>query len=392
MTISPAPMAVRFHRMPIFVGLGLVGLVVVILAGVLAIGRIGGAHGPFSPTGSMITGRYGATATALPDGRVLIAGGYNFGSDSEILASAELYDPKAGTFSPTGSMTTGRAGHTATLLSDGRILVAGGRAAGSGIYNSLTSAELYDPATGSFSPTGSMSVARFQHTATLLKDGRVLVAGGLETNGVAVDSATLYDPKTDSFSPTGSMSIGREEHTATLLTDGRVLVAGGSDGSKSLVSAELYEPATDSFSPTGSMAIGREEHTATLLTDGRVLVAGGSSNAPGALASAELYDPKTGSFSPTGSMSIGRYWHTATLLTDGRVLVAGGNDGSKSLASAELYDPATGGFVAAGSMATDRFSQTATLLSDGRVLIAGGGNTPGPNAVSMTASAELFQP
>jgi hypothetical protein len=149
-----------------------------------------------------------------------------------------------------------------------------------------------------------MTTTRFFHTATLLADGRVLVAGGYDSHYAPLASADLYDPKTGTFSPTGSMAGARGLHTATLLSDGRVLIAGGGPWGSMLLtasylaSAELYDPKTGTFSPTGSLATARAWHTATLLADGRVVIAGGAGSA--FLASAELYDPKTGTFSPTG--------------------------------------------------------------------------------------------
>jgi hypothetical protein len=311
--------------------------------------------GTFSPTGSMTTARMDHTATRLPDGRVLIAGGLD---SSGYLASAELYDPHSGTFSPTGSMATARYGHTATLLSDGRVLIVGGFVGHTAIPTplidvpaTLASAELYDPATATFTRTGSMATARGSHTATLLSDGRVLVAGGQVATGALGDntfaSAELYDPGTGGFSPTGSMSTGRVGHTATLLTDGRVLIAGGrgagmSGSGSPFASAELYDARTGKFSATGSMTTVRREHTATLLSDGRVLIAGGT-DASERLASAELYDPHTGAFSPTGSTTDARYRHAAALLPDGRVLITGGygptTPANPALASAEVFEP-----------------------------------------------------
>jgi acetyl-CoA carboxylase carboxyltransferase component len=388
----PTDHRVRRKSTPIVVGLGAVGLVVCLVAVVLAVGIVlaGGTstatplakigRGTFSPTGSMVAERESHIATLLTDGRVLIAGGWN---GSDYFASAELYDPKTGAFSSTGSMATIREGDTATLLSDGRVLIAGGRNGSAAV----ASAELYDPATGAFSSIGSMATSRAGPTATLLSDGRVLIAGGWNGSDRGdVASAELYDPKTGAFSSTGSMATSREEHTATLLSDGRVLIAGGWNGSAAVASAELYDPKTGAFSSTGSMATIRHSHTATLLSDGRVLIAGGW-NGSAAVASAELYDLKTGAFSSTGSMATSRVQHTATLLSDGRVLIAGGASGSGHVASAELYDPKTGAFSSTGSMATSRVQHTATLLSDGRVLIAGGWS--GSAAV---ASAELYRP
>jgi hypothetical protein len=345
----------------------------------------------FSRTGWMTTSRSGQTATLLGDGTVLIAGG----STVEGISDAERYDPTTGTFSPTGSSTTKVSSfHTATLLSDGRVLIAGGLGPiGSGSIGPMATAQLYDPKTGRFDPTGSMATGRDEHTATLLSDGSVLIAGGAGGNGGA--SAELYDPKTGKFSPTGSMTTVRSGHNATLLSDGRILIAGGYDGSTWLASAELYDPKTGTFSATGSMTVARFEDTATLLSDGRVLVAGGwtggnvASGQLTPLSSAELYDPNTGAFSATGSMTIARSGHTAARLADGRVLVAGGEDSNGAAsASAELYDPKTANFSAAESMSDARIFATATALSDGVVLISGGG-TGGQTAL---ASAELYQP
>ena len=188
----------------------------------------------------MTAARRDHTATLLPDGRVLIAGGADErGIYGNSLSSAELYDPKAGTFSITGSMTMGRFGHTANLLPDGRVLVAGGTAGAADVPWSQASAEMYDPATGTFGPTGSMTAARRDHTATLLPDGRVLIEGGADSGTLA--SAELYDPATGSFRATASMTRDRQASTATLLADGRVLVAGGWDNGP-LASAELYRP------------------------------------------------------------------------------------------------------------------------------------------------------
>jgi hypothetical protein len=348
-----------------------------------------------TPTGAMTHGRSTHTATPLAGGRVLVAGGY---FDALPITLADLYDPQTGTFSATGAMATARGFGTATRLSDGRVLFAGGDPGKWNFAGSLiASAELYDPATGTFSPTGLMTTARNLHTATLLLDGRVLITGGSDTFGHAVATAELYDPATGRFSPTGSTAAARGFQTASLLLDGRVLIVGGNDqgwGAGFLASAEIYNPRTGKFTATGPMTTERASHTATVLPDGRVLIAGGaSSNGPESLASAEIYNPKTGKFFPTrGPMAAARTFHAATLLADGRVLVTGGTaDGwvysGPFQASAEIYDPQTGTFSPTGPMTDERVSQTATLLPDGHVLIAGG-----YDGIADVTTAELYDP
>jgi N-acetylneuraminic acid mutarotase len=337
----------------------------------------------WTTTGSMNMRRGRHTATLLPDGTVLVAGGFNSNNISA-LNSAELYNPQLGTWSNAGSMAISRVGHTATLLPNGRVLVAGGlnySSSGSGII--LSSAELYDPVLGSWSSTPSMSTVRQFHTATLLPNGKVLVAGGSDSNNTAISSAELYDPSTSTWSSTGSMTMARQSHTATLLPDGKVLVAGGYDPTilSTLSSAELYDPLTSTWSSTGSMTMARQIHTATLLPNGKVLVAGGSGD------SADLYSPQNGTWSSTASMSTSRRSHTATLLPNGTVLVAGGFNGNGIiLNSTESYDPAAGNWSSTGSMNTPRYSHTATLLPNSALLVAGGVI----NGSVVAFSAELY--
>jgi hypothetical protein len=343
---------------------------------VLTINRSATAQN-FTNTGSLNVARLWHTATLLNNGMVLIAGGGD--------ASAELYNPATGTFTTTGSMTTARSFHTATLLDNGMVLIAGG----GNNTALLASAELYNPVTGTFTTTGSMTAARHEHTATLLHNGMVLIAGGGGLSGGSnfiLASAELYDPATGTFTSTGSMTTGETIHTATLLNNGMVLIAGGIDptGTTS-ASAQLYNPATGTFTATGSLNTARVYHTATLLNNGMALIAGGtgSPNTLIPLAGAELYNPATGIFTATGSLNTARHRHTATLLNNGTVLIAGGSQGFSginALASAELYDPATATFAATGSMNTGRQFHKATLLNNGIVLITGGGGT----------SAELY--
>jgi large repetitive protein len=344
-------------------------------------------------TGPMGVGRQIHTATRLADGGVLIAGGYALGDDP--LASATRYDPATDAFRPTGSLAMARGTQTATLLRDGRVLIVGG---GPTAWNHpdpfLSSAELYDPTTGTFALADSMSTPREAHTATLLADGRVLIVGGNDANGHALTSAEVFDPTTGTFAATGSMTTARGYFTATRLADGRVLVAGGNPGAWTyngpmVDSAEIYDPKAGTFSDAGSLAHSRAFHTATLLADGRVLLTGGT-NGGGDLQSAEVYDPPTGTFSLTGAMVAARIYHTATLLADGRVLVAGGGSDYANrnfLRSAELFDPRTGTFSRTGSMADTRTYHTATLLADGRVLVTGGYGVQAP-----LASSEIYDP
>jgi hypothetical protein len=327
--------------------------------------------GAWSATGAMSTARVNHTATLLPDGKVLVAGGWNAGS----LATSEIYDPATGTWAYTGAMGAARIGHTATLLPNGKVLAAGGDNGGA-----LSSAELYDPATGMWTFTGAMGAARRRHAAVLLRDGRVLAAGG--DNGAAMAGAELYDPGAGTWAGTGVMGWARELHTVTLLADGKVLAAGGDNGG-AVSAAELYDPAAGAWAATGGLAAARSRHGAVLLPDGKVLAAGGVDGA--ALSGSEVYDPDAGTWASGGSLAAARAEPTATLLPDGRVLAAGGMDGA-ALDSAEVFRPAAGVWTPAGDLGTARQLHTATLLPDGKVLVAGGWNA-GP-----FASAELYDP
>ena len=341
----------------------------------------GGTAGVFETTGSLATARERYTATLLPNGMVLVAGGLD---NTNPIASAELYNPARGTWAPTGSLGAARDRHAAILLPNGKVLVAGG------LGNTgapLASAELYDPARGTWTPTGSLGAGGFHSTATLLPNGKVLAAGGLDNAGNPIASAELYDPASGTWTPTGSLVAARDHHTATLLPNGKVLVAGGLDSTGNpLASAELYDPASGTWTPTGSLVTPRDRHGAILLRNGKVLVGGGLDNTATALASAELYDPASGTWTATGSLFTARNNATVTLLPNGQVLAAGGLDNTGNpLASAEQYDPASGTWTPTGSLATARSHHTATLLPNGKVLVAGGAGTSGD-----LVSAELY--
>jgi hypothetical protein len=346
------------------------------------------ASGGFGPTGSLHTTRETQTATLLNNGLVLIAGGET-STNPIITSTAELYNPATGTFAVTGSLNTARYSHTATLLNNGLVLIAGGDGfAANGSITPLASAELYNPTTGNFTVTGSMITARIWHTATLLTNGKVLIAGGLGAGlGNLLASAEIYDPVAGTFTATGSLNTARDGHTATALNNGTVLVAGGNEKGATQTTAELYSLASGSFIATGNLVAARSSHTATLLNNGSVLIAGGvESGVP--LSSAELYNPATGTFTGTGSLNTARYSDTATLLNNGTVLMAGGlGSGNLYLASAELYNPTTGTFAVTGNLNIARGFDTATLLIDGNVLAVAGHGSAG-----IIGSAELYQP
>ncbi len=442
------------------------------------------ATGTFTGTGPLATARANATATVLLDGRVLVAGGDDGAGGS--LASAELYDVAAGAFSPAGSLGAARTRQTATRLAGGHVLVLGGRADATTV---LAGAEEYTPApggAGAFGPALPLAAARARHTATLLGDGSLLVAGGEDGTGAPLAPAQAserYLPG-DGTAPTDGAMAARSRHTATLLPGGKVLLVGGWDGEAELASAELYDPSGDGFDPAPSLEGARADQTATLLPEGRVVIAGGVSggdaidsveiygaggasasevgriqparaghvatllpagrilltgggsgaaelldratdewtafvppayvprhghtatvlvNGPdagqllvvggvdpygGYLQSSQLYDPATGALTPLPNLGATRAFHTATVLPDGRVLIAGGRTGATStLITARLYDPPTRSWLDTGSLNAPRAFHTATLLPNGRVLVTGGDVAGAPQA-----SAELYDP
>ncbi|MEZ4413601.1 MAG: kelch repeat-containing protein [Gemmatimonadales bacterium] len=283
--------------------------------------RFDPASNRFKVTGPMRTRRFSHSATVLPDGRVLLAGGY--AESGAYLSSAEIYDPTTGRFTPTGPLGTPRADHVAVLLADGRVLLIGGVSRG---WLFLASAEIFDPATGRFSPTGSMSVPRESHVAVRLSDGRVLVAGGHSGRGTQITiyaSAEVFDPAAGTFAGTGEMTIPRHKHDGVLLPDGRVLINGGADqrdDEGTFKSTEFYDPDTGRFAAGGDMHLARYKHrgTSLVLPSGKILIAGGAEHS-------EVFDPETSRFAMVGgSPRMPGQFSAAALLPGGGALISGG--------------------------------------------------------------------
>ena len=354
---------------------------------VQALGRTG-PGGPlgFAPTPlpTMTSGRAEHSATLMPaTGNVLIAGGFT-GSPAVVLSSAELFNPMTKTFTATThSMTVVRQDHTATLLPNGKVLIAGGFNGS----NNLSSGELYDPIAGTFTATtNAMSSARRFANAALLPTGKVLIAGG------GTNTADLYDPSTNSFTASNhTMVAGRSNASATLLPKGRVLIAGGfGPGNSLLSSAEVYDPSTDTFTATANnMIVARSQATALLLPNGLVLVAGGTGTI-GPLSTTELFDPAAGAgagmFSlSTTPMTKPRQLATSALLPNGNVLIVGGAGTTGPLTDGEVYDYVHDTFnLVAGNMSAPRANSTSTLLQNGAVLITGGLAPPPTGSLNST--------
>ena len=324
--------------------------------------------GHLSPALRMNAQRAAHTATLLSDGKVLIAGGFREEGTTEIaIASAEIYDPEMNAFTWTGDMNEARSGHTATLLPNGEVFISGGW----GVSNRTSTAEIYDPQTGKFRDAAIMAAPRAGMTATLLKNGQIFIAGGESANNTPQLIAEIYDPATNTFKQNGRLNHGRSAHTATFLNNGNVLFIGGnSSNGKVLASAEIYNPTTGISTLTGSLNAVRYKHAAVLLLDGKVLVIGGSNQDDwrGKYTSAEIYDPNTGAFTRTADMNTERFKlaDAAVLLNNGNVLVGGGNR------QVEIYDPQNQHFILGEKLDNDYYYSVLTRLKNGRVLITGG--------------------
>jgi N-acetylneuraminic acid mutarotase len=340
------------------------------------------ANGSWTPTGSLNTSRRYHSASLLPNGTVLVAGGGAPGATT----SAEIYNPNTGLWTATLPMGTARTYHTATMLPNGKLFVAGGNGSNGG---SQATSETYDYSSPAWTFGANMISNRFGHTLTHLPNGKVLASGGLlvATNSVLTNTAELFDPATRTWTNTGNMSIFRTIHAATLLADGRVLVScGAGAANNALASAELYDYNTGSWTNTGSVRSSRFSASTFLLRDGTALLFPAE-----AITATDLYDPVTGTWSPLGSLGKARGMPSTTLLPNGKLLVAGGlvsgSPGNVPDATTELFDPATGGWSPSGSMQKARYSHASALLPNGKVLVAGGVATN-----STDATAELYDP
>jgi Galactose oxidase, central domain/Kelch motif len=363
------------------------GLFITGLLGSTAANAFAASGGSFALTGSMNTARYAHTATLLQNGEVLVTGGLGVNGIYAPLASAEIYNPATGKWAVTGSMSMGRTAFTATLLPNGEVLVAGGTGF---TANCFATAELYDPSTGQWTVTGSMTQPRCLHMATLLPSGEVLVAGGYNSTNTWA-TAELYNPSTGVWQTTGSLNVARTR-AAAQLENGQVLVAGGyntfNNVTTYLASAELYNPSTAQWSLTASMQSPNSSPTTpVLLTNGDVLIAN----------EAQFYNPGFASWTSTGPFPFSKFAGppaVASLLNTGNVLGSGtrcaysGCGYAPSLVSF-LYTFSSNSWSVAGNMHRARLGHTSTLLPSGKVLVAGGYVD---NHFTLTNGAELYTP
>ena len=345
----------------------------------------GTTTGTWTAPAAMNSERLRQSATLLPNGQVLVAGGYIGSSySSGTLATTEIYNPATDSWSPAASMTTARWAAGSTLLPNGKVLVVGG---GGTNGLALASAEIYDPAANTWSSAGTMSAGRWLPTTILLPSGKVLVAGGTWASA----NAELYDPATNTWSLAGSVGILLQGQRGALLANGQVLITGGENNNFNVVAnCELYNPSTNTWTSAASMANTRDEGTLTLLPNNLLLAVGGFNNSTNSSnnvnSSAEIYNPATNTWSPAASMNAARGLQTATLTPSGQVFVSGGEGPTSNLSSAEIYNPSSNSWSSVAPMATSRYFQSATLLPSGQILVAGG------NSASTSGTSQLISP
>ena len=337
--------------------------------------------------GTMIVPRYNHTGTLLPDGRVLVAGGFTqMGADFPTTATCEIYDPASNSWTATGTMHEARENHAAILLADGRVLVAGG--VGDAGFP-LKSSEVYNPATGKWLQAGPMLITRESPKLALLPDGQVLVAGGPPQKDRYCE---VFNPAIGKWTDTGDLIVGRPSYEMTRLEDGRVLLAGGDLGvaGSERFDSETYDPATGTWSQTARINRGRDQHEQLRLADGRVLAAGGFVNKVSdrsVTRICETFDPAANVWTLTHPLVVPRVYFTANLLPNGNVYAVGGSDdGVEALVSIEEFEPIVGRWhLLATTLEHPRFAHTATTLLDGSVLVAGGIANE-----QIVAEAEIF--
>ena len=357
----------------------------------LAVPSAAVAIGSWSAAPSLGGARQLHTATLISGTRVLVSAGLSPGGPT---ASSEIFDSQTRRWSPAAPLATPRIAHVAVTLRGGRVLAAGGGGFSLASRPSyLSSGEVYNPASNLWLSAGTMRTERANAAATLLGDGRVLVAGGLNSFGPGLKSAEIYDPTKNLWSPAGDMREARFHHTATLLPNRKVLVAGGhqltGDGSTvALSSAELYDPASNSWSKAPRMSVPRDNHTATPLSGGRVLVVGGGTRTAGFVGTAELYDPGGNRWASAGRLFDRRAFHGATALPGGDVLAVGGLDDCGALSSVERFSPGSGRWARERSLRTPRSRATATAFVGAQAVVAGGSTYDG----KTLRGSELLQP
>ena len=332
--------------------------------------------------GSMLHSRVNHSATLLPDGRVLVVGGMDEGFNP--LRTSEIFDPVTNRWNAAEDMSVARTEHSATLLKDGRVIVTGGMNENLKIIGTT---EIFNPKTGKWSEYEGMKTVRRGHFTLSLPDGKVAVVGGVgQTLGGlgilanisavgALLSTEIYDPKTNRWSLASDMLEGHSGGLAVLLKDGRVLVAGGYNQGEALASSEVFDPNLGEWMRTASMARKTFANTATVLSDGSVLFTGGfgmSRSKGGITPGSEVFDPKSNEWRRAPDTVHGRMGHTSTLLPDGRVITIGGATAEGPVNSGEYMEPETWMWSEITPMSVKRSQHTATLLADGRILVAGG--------------------